>query len=192
MAQDFASIIGPAFQFLLDSFGFQRVLATETSVRWESPAVFVTCNYDSGRSFELTVEIGQKAGGPDRPFNYGEFLRSQAVPEADWPSGYAALTPDAVRTLATTLARLLSDYGRPLLTTNIEAWNRLTDLRERECREFASQQELRYARQDAEAAWKAKDFRRFILCLTRFRDVLEPSELAELKYAEAQVTDIRG
>ncbi len=189
MTQEFASIAGPPFHSFLESYGLKCVSATETFVRWESPTIFLTCNYDFGRSFEMSVEIGQKKGGPERPFNYGEFVRSQAVPKADWPSGYTALTPDAVKTLATKLARLLSDYGQPLLTNQSGAWSRLTDLRERECREFALQQELRYARQDAEEAWKAKDFHRFILRLSRFQDVLQPSDLAKLKYAEAQATN---
>ncbi|MEI7862460.1 MAG: hypothetical protein WCJ21_07510 [Planctomycetota bacterium] len=192
MAQELASIVGPSFKFLLDSFGFKCIVATKTFVRWESPAVFVSCNYDFGRSFELSVEIGQKAGNPERPFNFGEFVRSQAVPEAEWPSGYTAVTPDAVESLAVKLARILSHYGRPLLTDESKAWNRLTDLRDRECCEFALQQELRYAREDAKEAWKAKDFRWFIQCLAQYRGVLEASELEKLKYADSRVSDISG
>lgn len=172
-----------SFRLLVDDYSFREVVIEPAIIRWESGSVFVRCNFDVGRSYEVMVELGQVTKEPERPFNFGEFLRSQNVPDCDWPSGYSALSQYALDELLKTLSRLLSKHGQALLRNDKEAWRKLIDLRERECREFALQRELRYARKDAVVAWDQKDYARFAAQLTPFREHLEESELAKLKYA---------
>lgn len=180
----FEMLAKEAFAFLEQNFGFKLRSADEGLLRYETEDVFVMVSYDARRSYELSLNIGQKNVAIERAFNFGEALRSVKAPE-DVPSSYQVTTDEALQTFLNKLAKTLQQYGMSFLRNDTLAFMQLSQLRERECNQYALERDLRKARVEAETAWHKKDYLAVVKALKPLRAALTATEVGKLDFAEA-------
>lgn len=176
-----------AFAFLEQSFGFKLCSVAEGILRYETEDVFVGVNYDARRSYELSLDIGQKNVAVERAFNLGEVLRSVKAPD-DVPSSYQVTSDEMLKKFLNKLAEALQQYGVSFLRNDPAAFGRLSELRERECNQYALERDLRKARAEAETAWHKKDYPAVIKVLKPLRSSLTDTEIGKLDFAEKHFT----
>ena len=85
------------------------------------------------------------------------------------------------------MASQLSQYGSDFLSNDLFAYKRLSDQRELECNDYELQTKLSYIRNDAQTAWKNKDYKQIIALFDPVKDVLSDAELKKLIYAYKQI-----
>jgi len=181
--QKFQTLTEEAFAFLEKSLGFKRHLVAEDLLRYETEDVFLVVSYDARRSFELSLNLGQKNLSVERSFNFGEVLRSVKAPE-DVPSSYQVTSEEALMPFLDKLAESLRRYGASLLQNDAAAFARLSRLRERECDQYALERDLREARAEADSAWRRKDYLAVVKALKPLRAALTAVEVGKLEFAE--------
>ncbi len=181
----FQTLTEEAFAFLETSLGFKRHLVAEGLLRYETEDVFVVVSYDARRSLELSLDLGQKNAAVERPFNFGEVLRSVKAPE-DVPSSYQVTSEEMLKRFLNKLAETLRRYGASLLQNDATAFAQLSRLRERECEQYSLERELRKARADADNAWHRKDYPAVVKALKPLRAALTATEVGKLEFAEKQ------
>ena len=128
------------FDFVESSYGFRRVLSTETTVRWETDRVFVQIQYDATRSFEVGLEIGQITIAALRlvpPYSLREMVGVGGVAFADRPF-FQASTEERLKAALEKIARLLLQHGNKLLADDAEAFKSIARQREEDCALYAS------------------------------------------------------
>ena len=106
----------------LGDLGLTVVSRSGFSVRLEGDGVFVQVDYDSVRSHELELWVGQ-AELPEPPFSLGDLLRSTDCPR-DQVAGVDLIQVSDEATLERQLARcaeLLWVYGGPFLRGDVFA-----------------------------------------------------------------------
>lgn len=183
--QKFEMLAKEAFAFLEQNFGFKLRSMDEGVLRYETEDVFVIVSYEARRSYELSLDIGQKNVAVERAFNFGEVLRSVKAPE-DVPSSYQVTSDEALQKFPNKLAETLQRYGMSFLRNDSAAFMQLSQLRERECNQYALERDLRKARVEAETTWHKKDYPAVVKALKPFRAALTATEVGKLDFAEKQ------
>jgi len=185
MVTSLEKISSEAFRFLESSFKFQRVLSSETLVRWESNNVFVQIRYDAHRSFEVSLEIGQTVCklpqlGP--PFSLGEVLGVAGLPLAQRPF-FQASTEERLKAALNEIAQLLVRYGLPFLQNDADAFVALTQQRRIDCDIYAQERDLRQIREAADNAWHVSDYRTVVKLYRDKREFLTATETKRYEIA---------
>lgn len=177
------------FDALADHYNLECTKSSEWEVRFQNSKVFLQVLFDSGRSFEIGVEIGQipAMGVLERPFNLAEILRLQKSPDASYIANLEASQPKVQRHIIARLAELTKKYAGQLLDGDKQAFLILSKFRDRECEEYALARDLRYARRDAESAWLKKDYFGVINIYKSLKTVLTPVEKRRLEFAEKHI-----
>jgi hypothetical protein len=186
----FVSLVGDNFEFLVIDYGFSRVKESDYQVRFESKNVFVDVRYDADRSYELGVEVGQLKAlfdGQERPFNLGEILRVEGVIDKEKYRDFQVSDNVALGNCITKLASLVSSYAKDYLTNNKFSFKRLSDLREKECDQLELKNKLIRIRQEAQSAWKNKDYSRVVDLYRRVENIISESERKKLTFAEKHI-----
>ncbi|HSY74944.1 MAG TPA: hypothetical protein VK810_05700 [Dongiaceae bacterium] len=183
--QDFQILAKEAFAFLEINFGFKLHLLTKDLLRYETQDVFVLIGYDSQRSYELSLDLGQINSTTEQSFNFGEMLRSIKAPH-DVASSYQVSSEQELKQFLDKLAQALQTYGAIFLKNDAIAFERLAQLRERECKEYALERNLRAARAKAEVAWRSKNYEVVVATLEPFRAALTATEIGKLEFSEKQ------
>ena len=171
--------------FLEQDLGFRLHSAAANLLRYETKNVFVVVSYDAQRSFELSLNLGQKTGAVERSFNFGEVLRSVEAPK-NVASAYQVTSDEALNEFLNKLAKNLQQYGMSFLQNSPAAFVRISQLRERECEQYALDRDLRKARVEAETAWQKKDYPVVVKALKPFRAALTATEVEKLDFAQKQ------
>jgi hypothetical protein len=165
------------FAFLEKEYSFHRISSSSNEIRWENANVFVALYYDSQRSFELGVVIGQLgilANGQEIPYDLGEIARWSGL---TW--GTRAVTATNEEQLGARLAEMadvMMGGGRRLLLNETQAYAGLRQQRDRECAAYALEIALRQMRSSAEKAWVEKDFQKIVALYKDHVMHLTPSE----------------
>jgi len=175
-----------SFSFLETEFGFKCHLLADGILRYETEDVFVLVGYDGRRSYELTLDLGQKGTSTERAFNFGEVLRSAKAPE-NIASSYQVNSEESLKTFLQTLAQALQSYGVDFLRNDASAFTRLAQLRGREGKEYALERGLRNARREADIAWRKKNYEAVVKSLKPFRAALTAAEVGKLEFAETKL-----
>jgi hypothetical protein len=181
----FEMLAKEAFAFLEQNFGFKRRSVSEDVLRYETDDVFVIVSYDARRSYELSLDIGQKNVAVERAFNFGEALRSVKAPE-NVPSSYQVASGEDLQKFLKKLAETLQQYGMSFLRNDPAAFMQLSQLRKRECNQYALERDLRTARVEAETGWHKKDYPAVVKALKPLRAALTATEVGKLDFAEKQ------
>ncbi len=169
---------------LLRTQGFVRVGYEQDLVFFESASCTLAAGYDSQRSYEVFIGLNRcnATRGPD--FSFDEIIRAASVPADRQPMGYAACDEKSIRQLLQTIAALLEEYCLPLLRGEHSAWSKLESQRDADATQYAMNNRMRLALNDASEAWHVKDFAKFIEIIGPLRANLGTSERAKLEYAE--------
>jgi hypothetical protein len=183
--QDFQILAKEAFAFLEISFGFKLQLLAKDSLRYETQDVFVLIGYDSQRSYELSLDLGQINSTTGQSFNFGEVLRSIKAPR-DVASSYQVSSEQELKQFLDKLAQALQTYGAIFLKNDAIAFERLRQLREQEGKEYPLERNLRAARAKAEVAWHSKNYEVVVATLEPFRAALTATEIGKLAFSEKQ------
>ncbi len=152
-----------------------------TFVRYESDSVFVNIYHGRG-SFEIGVEVGRLG----RTENYGlDYIVSWAGKQAWEAEGFGRGTMfqvssrEGVQNIVPKVSELMKKYGDPFLSGRPGFYAELEKANERE-------QMLVRIREEAAAAWKAKQFSRVAGSLEPVRADLSEIESKRLAFAEKQ------
>jgi hypothetical protein len=179
----------PAFGFLRD-YGFERVVAQPTFVRFESPAGFV--NVFHGRaSYELGVEVGRWLNLHGSPVEDRFSLRD--VIELTGNAEEAGLRPLATTDRETLgrfvriLAEWTQTYARPALAGDEEFFNEISAREDERWRERQTEDRAKELRAEADDAWRRKDYSAVVQAYTALDQLpsidLSRSEQGRVSYA---------
>lgn len=188
--EEFASLVREVFAFLEREYAFAFSWRSGYMVRFDSPRVFVTVVYDATRSYELGVEIGLRAGiewNIERPFELWTILRSVGQSELFEAKSAVQSRPSDLRKNLEKLADLVRQHASALLIGDIEAFRTLGRQWDADCAAYALETALRYARQNAEKAWKQGKYQEVVKELEPVADHLSPAEQKMLAIARKRV-----
>lgn len=176
------------FDHVAQQFGLSCVSTNERCLRYESDAVFLSVNFDNGRSYELGIEIGRKlAGQVERPFSLAEILRLRGAADAPLIDGTMVHTANQLHDALERLATLVAHYAADFLRGDRIAFLQLAQLREQESMTFALERDLRTAISKAEIAWLARDYRGVLAALEPMEPYLSTAEKKRLEYSRKQL-----
>jgi hypothetical protein len=180
------TIANKEFDFLKSKYGFKCVKTGPWLVKYESDRVFINIHFDGNRSYEFGCELGRNddlRGSLKVPFDIGEIIRSKGNSEKDIRSYFQVTSSENLKKFAKELANLLKHYAHELLIGCSDAFIQVAEFRDKECKEYALETDLKFMRSQLEIAWKNKNYKKVIELLTPLKDNLEQSELMKLKYA---------
>ena len=171
---------------VLERFGFETTSVESHCIRFESDRVHLTLSY--GLKFpEVRLGVGllnEVFNGRERPFFLDEIVRL-ADPTIDSRNTLCqASTLDRLRNALSRISTMLVEYGSDALLGRYGKFKELASLRDRECAEYKSEMELRAARPRADAAWKEKDYGKYVTIMQPFFDYLTASETKKLVLAK--------
>lgn len=178
------------FDQLAARHGLRCVSSTPAGVRFENEKVFLQVMFAAGGSFEVGVEIGEiqvSAEQPERPFNLSEVLRLHAAPDTTYVERLQATKPDVLINAIERLAVLTEKYAADLLDGNPSEFLLLGEFRDKDCAEYALSRDLRYAREDAEKAWVAKNHFAVVKAYKPLESELTAVERKRLEFSEKQL-----
>jgi hypothetical protein len=186
------TIAAQEFAFLKSEYGFKCVKNSPWLVRYESDVVFINIYFDWNRSYEFGCELGRNdnlRGSLKVPFDIGEIIRSKGNSDEHIGSSFQVTSRDSLEKFAKELASSLKYYAHEFLRGSSDAFNQVADLRDKECKEYALEKELRLMRSKLGDAWHNKDYQKVIELLSPLREKLRESELKKLKYALKKGTE---
>jgi hypothetical protein len=181
----FREAVTSEFDFLVKNFSFTCVKQDVTYVRYESSDVFVNV-YHGRASFELNVEIGERAGGRDIPetrFTIGDILYLFSPQVAENYHPYQVTTLESVKKFVGELARLVEQYATPALRGDHNCFQRVAEIQLQRSNNLLQTWELNRVRREVETAWREKDFKRVVEIYDPVKEHLTPAEVKKLEYA---------
>ncbi len=179
---NFEKAVGKYFGFLHEH-GFECARSEPSLVRFESQRNYVNV-YHGRQSFEIGLEVGSLATDVEDIYSMSEIIRLIEPAEADGYRNYAARSPDSVIEGVQRLAMLFRRYVDAGVLDNAGLFEQLRKNRETWSREYARKVHFAQARQRLDVVWHEKDFEKIVELLRPLRELLTPSELQKLEYAE--------
>jgi hypothetical protein len=183
----FAGLAEGAFNFLSD-FGFRLVSAEATIVRYSSERVFVNV-YHGRSSYELGIEVGLVGSETERGYPLEAFVRLSDPERASRLRNFMATTTDEVRVGLQRLAEQVKQDVEPALRGSEEVFAELHRQRQEWSKSYASEVLASQVRPKAEAAFRERDYVRFVELLSKIEDALTPAEAQKLSYARRQISE---
>jgi hypothetical protein len=183
----FNDAVHQCFDPLAGRHGLRCVSSTPEIVRFANEKVFLQIGFDAVRSFEVGVEVGEistSTGLSERPFNLAEVLKLHSSPDATYVERLQASKPDVLVRAIEKLSMLTEKYATDLLDGVAIDFVRLGEFRDKECTEYALSRDLGYAREDAEKAWKNKNYLAVVEAYKPFEAMLSEVERKRLVFAE--------
>jgi hypothetical protein len=189
----FIEAVRRAFAYLTEEFGFRLGEPGEYVVRFERNAVYVSVDYDAGRSHEITAWVGD-ANAAEPPLELADVLRAADAAPAEVASVELMQTgdPEAAERLLEHAADLLRLHGRPFLEGRPEAFAQARSLRSRRAAEYTRDVRNRHLLDAADEAWAQKDFARVHDLLNPIRDSLDNAHLRRLRFVEGRLRSVEG
>lgn len=176
------------FDPVSQQFGLVCVACTEWGLRYQNDDVFLGVNFDNGRSYELSVEIGKRDtrfSGPS--FSLSEVLRLRGVQDSISTNALVVSDETRLKTGLTRLAELTVRYAPDFLMGSDISFVQVAKLRDNESADLSLASQLRHARSTTEAAWTARDYKAVVAALEPVEQHLSPAERKRLEYARNQL-----
>jgi hypothetical protein len=174
------------FMFLIEEYSFSCVKSDITYIRYESQRVFVNV-YQGRASFELNVEIGERAISQDTQeasFTIGDILYAVNPHVAESYRPYEATKPESVKKFVRELARLVKEYATPALLGDHACFEKVAAVQLLRSRSLLLDSDLQRAKREVEAAWREKDFKRIVEVYEPLKEHLTLAEAKKLEYAK--------
>jgi len=191
MSTYFSDAVTRSLKPLFEKYGLSCVRSDEQIVRFENSSVWVAVHYDSGRSGELGVEIGQ-IGAEDAvpPFSLEEVLRCVGVLEARSIEKLATGDERQMSDTMDLLAGLLRTHAEPFLSGDGAMYAKVQSHRWKEGSEYAIATVLKRAREKAHEAWTSGDYWGVVRAFGEVEAHLSPAESKRLEYCRKRA--VRG
>ena len=190
MSVPFALETRRAFDALARQYEMKCLPSTDREVRYENDNVFMTINFDNGRSYELGVEVGRrKLAQPERPFSLAEILRLRNVADAASIDGIMISDMNLLADALTRLARLTSQHAADFLAGSELSFAQVAKLRQRESDAYALKGALREAMTKSEGAWMKQDYQTVVESLEPLEQHLSPAERKRLSYSRRRLSE---
>jgi len=178
-----------AFNFLTKEYGFRLVKAEPTFVRYESPHVFVNV-YHGRASYELGFEIGRlidAAGQGEHPFSLAMVIELMGAQKETGYTLLQASSSESVKKQVPKLADLVKKYAAPALEGDSGTFKLLAETRSRMSDKLHKDMKLRDAREEADKAWRGKDYSKLASLYESISEDLTAAESKKLDYAKKQL-----
>ena len=180
----FAEEAQKAFAFLSKEYGFHIASSEVTIVRHRSAIVFVNI-YHGRMSYELRLEIGRldEPSEVKNPFHMGNLI---SVEDEERGRRYRAYQTNQVELVPRGLALMAADlrrYGGRALRGDRVFYAQLRAARERAARRFGREMTVSQTRQQAETAWREKDYPKVASLYDEISDHLSLAERKRRDYA---------
>jgi hypothetical protein len=169
----------------LGDLGLTVVSRSDFSVRFEGDGVFVQVDYDSMRSHELELWVGQ-VELPEPPFSLGDLLSSTDCPR-DQVARIDLMQVSDEATLDRKLAmcaELLWVYGGPFLRGDVFAFAGASARRSDKASIYTARLVTGATIDKADAAWRRRDYDRVYDLLAPIRADLDTVRRRRLDLAE--------
>lgn len=179
---------GSAFEFVRSEFGYNLVLSEGYELRYEHGERFVVVAYDAARSHELTLWVGDIGDG-EPPLELADVLRASQCPEDDVDAVALMQTSDefVLARLLGQAASALRACGSALLKGDAEAFGGAKRLRSQRAAEYTREINNRGILDEADCAWRARDYPRVRELLAPIRDSLSRTHAKRLEYVETKL-----
>jgi hypothetical protein len=178
------------FDSLANYHGLRCVISTEKIVRFENEKVFLQIQFDVGKSYEVSVQIGQCFISLDQvqiSFNLAELLRLRASEDTKFVERLQIIKPDFLIKAIERLSVIVEKYAARLLDGCDADFNELASFRKKECADYALSNKLKHAKKNAEEAWSCKDYGTVIAVYKPIETFLSLAEKKKLAFAKKQV-----
>lgn len=172
------------FASLITEFGFHVASSEVTIVRYHSTMVFVNI-YHGRMSYELRLEIGRlgEPGEVKNPFHMSDLI---SVEDEERGRRYRAYQTNQVDLVPRGLALMAADlrrYGGRALRGDPLFYLQLWAARGHAARRFGREMTVSQTRQQAETAWREKDYPKVASLYDEISDHLSPAERMGRDYA---------
>lgn len=175
-----------AFDFLTKEYDFICVRTEITFIRYESQNVFVHIFHGRG-SYEIGVEIGLLAICPSDEvyFTLADILHALGIPELP---GYFAVDREQVQRRVRQVAELIREHMQLILHGDPSIFEHLRQSRAEWSDNYSKQIALRQVRENADRAWRARDYDQMITLYGSINmSELTRSEARKLDYARKKL-----
>jgi hypothetical protein len=188
----FREAVLSSFAYLRD-FGLHPVTEQVTLVRYESSRVFVNV-YHGRASFELSIEMGRLQEPDERLTLYDivEWSNAETVEGFGQHVTFQVSSREGVQEFVPKLANLVQKYGAAFLKPDMNAYIAVHEARSRGVLEYKKQVKLMNVRENAEIAWRAKNYARVIELYRPVSEDLTEVETRRLAYARKQILSAEG
>lgn len=187
----FAEAVKSSFAFV-KGYGLKPVREEVTLVRYQSAKVILNV-YHGRSSYELGTEF-ERMGFPEK-FGLYEMLKwAKSVGEIEEipTDGYQASSREGVQRLVVQMAQVVKRYAEPLLRGDTAVYATLRERQSRDAATYERGMRLRAAREQAETAWREKDYETLLSLYGDMQDDLTKSELMRVQYAQKQLLSVRN
>src|SRR5262249_31169890 len=147
----------------------------------ESATTRLTVHHDR-RSYEISVDFRRNAW-PSESYSLADMLDAMGAPARGERSFFQASEPVRVVDCVSTIARLLTAYGRAILAGDAAAFDRLEETRRKRDTEHTRTIVADPIRQRADEAWKRHDYATVRDLYQSIEDALTAVEKERLRYA---------
>jgi len=180
---NFIPLIQESFSFLVSEHGFHLADFDETSVRWDRGMYHVAISYYR-YGFELDLHLCYNDGKDLSSYSLSEVrLLEQLADIEDNSYIYMASTPERLSLGISQIASLIKKICERFDIFNQEVFGMLATIRRKNSEEYAKEQALERMRNNAERAWKEKNFAAIKTLYEPFLDNLLKSEMKKYEYA---------
>ena len=183
----FVEAVNKYFLFLKSTYNFKVLTINDSYIRFESARVFINIQIDSGRTFEISITLGElskKYENSERAFGLDEILRMQKVNENTY---ILATSIDAIDSSAERLSFLLQKHCKEFLKGSELEFMRLSKYRDSQCTAYEERVYLEQKRKEAELAWKNKNFQSVVDAYLSIENHLSPAEVKKLSYSKTKL-----
>ena len=188
MPLSFRDVVKEHFGAIAQHHGLRLAYESETRLEYESDRAKMLVIFDNERSYELAVAFALVGSNVDEPpYSLAEVLRLQKHPEGTSIEGQQFHAQGSLNEAVRKAACLTSEFASEQLYGNAAAFQELAKQRAAEATAYGLSRDLRAARNEADRAWRAKDFATVVSVYRPFRAYLSPSELKRLEFAGAHI-----
>lgn len=171
----FESMVLDAFSPIMAKYGYELVESDDCYVRLDSQNSSIQLHYDRRRSFEVGVGFSELVNGECLrriPFNLGEAFRECGVPDANTSSFFQSGDISQVRCYLASVADRLMNYCEPILTGDRGFFEAVNHRRSVEAAAYTRQIQFQSVRDEADRAWRDREYDKYVNLLAEFNDVL--------------------
>lgn len=184
----YEKLVKKNFTFLVKEYGFSITQVRKSndssiSIEYATSDVFVRFNYGAP-SFELDFYIG-RVNIDLVGFNSSDLVATFSKSSLSEYKLFAANTQNNLLSCLPRLAAIFKELGMQLLRGEQSYFEKVDLEKQKRCRLWGDEQELKQKKRAAQAAWNNKDYRSYIEVCEPIANVLSPAELKKLDYARS-------
>lgn len=177
------------FDFLIQHYSFNIIRDEITFVRYESPLVFVNV-YHGRSSYEIGFECGLKSLGEVHRARLPIILQAILGPNHKEMAIFQACEEQKLIFCVKNLARIVKTHCQHLLEGSPAAYHAVQEAYKTEGIELNYFYNIRPVINDADEAWKRKDYTEAKRLYESVKEHLSPLEISRLHYAAKKISSI--